>query len=280
MRYVLVSLIQTTGVILLAVSGVLIGRRFWRVRSRVWIVAYAMPLLIVVTIGIPRWVLRAELVPPFRWMMAGRTEFALIAVACTMLLTTPMSRLRLRSQRRSVAILMILITGYFSVLPFLLPAFEYSRLVGLQTKLDENGVCLQSTAYNCGPAAAVTVLRRLGVPAEEGQLALRAHTTRFTGTPTDLLCNAIRKDYDVPCRIVYSRDLSELQDNGPCVAVVKYNFLIDHYVAVLSVTDTQVTIGDPARGLRTCTPEEFDKEWRGCAIVIERGPPNPERLEE
>lgn len=269
MRYVVISLVQTAGVILLAVSGVLIGRRFWRVKSRAWIVAYALPLLVVTTIGIPRWVLRAELVPPFKWIMSGRTEFALIAIACTMLLTTPLSRLPQRRSRHAVVLLMILLTAHFSVLPFLLPAFEYSHLAGLETKFDHNGVCLQSTDYNCGPAAAVTVLRRLGVPAEEGELALRAHTTRFTGTPTDLLCNAIRNDYDVPCRIVYSRDVSELQGNGPFVAVVKYNFLIDHYVAVLSVTQTEITIGDPAKGLRTCTPEEFDKKWRGCAIVID-----------
>ncbi|MHC4567104.1 MAG: hypothetical protein ACYTE3_15280 [Planctomycetota bacterium] len=117
MRYVVISLIQTAGVILLAVSGVLIGRRFWRVRSRAWIVAYAVPFLVVAAIAVPRWVLRAELVPPFKWLMAGRTEFAVMAIACTMLLTTPMSRLRKRGQRRSVAILMVVFTVYFSVLP-------------------------------------------------------------------------------------------------------------------------------------------------------------------
>jgi hypothetical protein len=270
MRYVVISLIQTAGVILLAVSGVLIGRRFWRVRSRAWIVAYAVPFLVVAAIAVPRWVLRAEQVPPFKWLMAGRTEFAVMAIACTMLLTTPMSRLRKRGQRRSVAILMVVFTVYFSVLPFLMPAFEYSRLAGLETILDGDGVCIQSTQYNCGPAAAVTVLRRIGVPAKEGELALRSHTTRFTGAQMDSLCNAIRKNHGIPCRIVYCRDVSELQDETPFAAIVKFSFLIDHYVAVLSVTETEVTIGDPLAGLRTCTPEEFEKEWRRCAIVIDK----------
>ncbi|MHC4362128.1 MAG: cysteine peptidase family C39 domain-containing protein, partial [Planctomycetota bacterium] len=270
MRYVLISLAQTAGVILLAVSGVLIGRRFWRVKSRAWIVAYALPLLVVAAIGIPRRHPQAELVPPFKWIMSGRTEFAVIAIACTMLLTTPLSRLPQRRNRRAVVVLMILVTGYFSVLPFLFPVFEYSRLADVDTMLDVDGVCIQSTRFNCGPAAAVTVLRRLGVHAEEGQLALRAHTSRFTGTPTDCLRNAIRREYGVPCRIVYCRDVGELKDKTPFAAIVKFSFMIDHYVAVLSVTETDVTIGDPLAGLITCTPEEFEKEWRGCAIVIEK----------
>lgn len=269
MRYVAISLVQTAGVILLAVSGVLIGRRFWRVKSRVWIVAYTVPFLIVAAIAVPRWVPQAELIRPFNWLMGGRTEFAVMALACTMLLTTPMSRLSQRGQRRGVAILMIVFATYFSVLPFLMPALEYSRLAELKTILDGDGVCIQSTNYNCGPAAAVTVLRSIGVPANEGELALRSHTTRFTGAPMDSLCNAMHKGYAVPCRIVYCRDVRELQGKGPFVAIVKFSFLVDHYVAVLSLTETEVKIGDPLAGLRTCTPGEFDKEWRGCAIVVD-----------
>ena len=270
MRYIIISLAQTAGVILLAVSGVLIGMRFWRVKSRVWIVAYAVPLAIVAMIGISRWVLRAELVPPFKWIMSGRTEFVVTAIVITMLLTTPLSRLPQKRNRRAVVVLMILATVYFSVLPILFPVFEYSHMVDLVTILDSDDVCIQSTHYNCGPAAAVTVLRRISVPAKEGELALSSYTTRITGTPMDILRNAIRKNYGVPCRIVYCRDVSDLQDKTPFIAIIKYGFMIDHYVAVMSISETEVTLGDPLEGVRTCTPEEFEKEWRGCAIVIER----------
>ncbi|KPK41555.1 MAG: hypothetical protein AMJ65_09265, partial [Phycisphaerae bacterium SG8_4] len=151
MQYVIISLVQTLGVILLAVSGVLLGRRFWRVRSRAWIIAYSVPLFLVAIIAVPRWLLRAELIPPFRWIMAGRTEFAVMALVCTMLLTTPLSRLPQRRNRCAVVLLMVLFTIYFSVLPFLMPAVDYARLAQLETTLDDNGVCLQSTKYNCGP---------------------------------------------------------------------------------------------------------------------------------
>jgi predicted double-glycine peptidase len=209
-----------------------------------------------------------ELIPPFSWIMADRMEFALTALICTILLTTPLTRLRQRRQRWAVFLFMALFTAYFSVLPFLMPVFAYAHLSGLETKIDHDGVCLQSNEYNCGPAAAVTILRKIGIPAEEGELALRAHTTRFSGTPIDSLCAAIRSCYAVPCRTIYCRTVHELQGKEPSIAIVKFSYMVDHYVAVLSVTDTDVVLGDPLMGLRTCTHTEFEEQWRKCLIVV------------
>lgn len=272
MQYILISLAQTAGVILLAGLGIFLGRWFSRQRNCLWLAGYAVPLLLVVIIGIPRWSPRIELIPPFSWIMADRMEFVAIALICTILLTTPLSRLRQRRQRYAVFLFMFLFTAYFSVLPFLMPVFEYAHFSGLETTIDQNGVCLQSNRYDCGPAAAVTVLREIGIPAEEGQLALRAHTTRFSGTPTDSLCAAIRSCYAIPCRIIYCRTVHDIRGREPLIAVVKYSYMVDHYVAVLSVTDTDVILGDPLEGIRTCTHKEFEKEWRKCVIVLEKNP--------
>lgn len=270
MSYILISLAQTTGVILLAGFGIFLGRRISRWKSPAWLIGYIIPLLLVVIIGIPRWSPRIESVPPFNWLMADRFEFAAMALICTTLLTTPLSRLRPRRQRYFVFIFMVLFTTYFSVLPFLMPAFVYSRLSGLVTRIDHNGVCLQSNGYNCGPAAAVTVLRKIGIQAEEGELALRAHATRFSGTPSDSLCAAIRSCYAVPCRTIYCRTVRDLKGKEPLIAVIKFSFMVDHYVAVLSVTDTEVILGDPLMGLRKCTHNAFERQWRKFAIVIEK----------
>jgi len=270
MYYILISLAQTAGVILLAVFGVFLGWWFSRQRNRLWLVGYIIPLLLVIIIGIPRWSPRIELIPPFSWIMADRMEFAVIALISTILLTTPIFRLKQRRQRFAVFFFMIIFTSYFSVLPFLMPVFEYTHLSGLKTTIDDDGVCLQSNEYNCGPAAAVTVLREIGIPAEEGELALRAHTTRFSGTPTDSLCAAIRSCYSVPCRTIYYRSVRELRDKEPLIALIKYSYMVDHFVAVLSVTDTDVVLGDPLEGIRTCTHKEFENEWRKCVIVVEK----------
>ncbi|MBN2474201.1 MAG: hypothetical protein JXB62_06320 [Pirellulales bacterium] len=271
MRYVLLSLIQTAGVLLLAALGVILGRWFSRLQSRAWLLGYAVPLVLVGMIALPRWVPRVESIRPFCWIMADRTEFAAMALIYTTLLTTPLCRLKQRRQRRAVAFFMLFFTGYFSVLPFLVPALAHPHLSRLETTIDRNGVCLQSNGYNCGPAAAVTVLREIGIAAEEGALALAAHSTRFAGTPTDSLCTAIRDQCGVHCRTVYCRELAELRGREPFIAVVKFGFLVDHYVAVLSVTDTDVTLGDPLSGMRKCTYEDFEKQWRRCAVLIEKG---------
>ena len=266
------ALIETAGVAVLAIVGVVLGRWFSRLRSRAWVIGYAVPLLLIAIIGIARWMPHVEQVPPFRWIMADRSEFALAALICTALLTTPLSRLPHKRQRFGVASFMILSAVYFSVLPFLTPALAYGQLSRIETTLDGDGVCLQSNDYTCGPAAAVTALRRLGVSAEEGELAIRAHTSWAAGTPPDSLCAAIRAKYDVACRPAYFHSIRQLRGKEPLIAVVKFSFLVDHYITVLSVTDSEIVVGDPLLGKTKLTHEEFEQKWRKCAIVFEKPP--------
>jgi predicted double-glycine peptidase len=204
--------------------------------------------------------------------MAGRIEFAAMAMICTTLLTTPLSRLRHKRERWGVAILMAIFTIYYSTLPFLMPALTYAEFSGLKTNLDRDGVCIQSSDYTCGPAAAVTALRKIGVPAEEGELAVWAYTTRFTGTGANCLCDAIRDHYGTPCRTQFFQHVGDLRGKEPLVALVKYGFMVDHFVAVLKVTDTEVIAGDPLFGVRKYTISQFDDAWRECAIVFENKP--------
>jgi len=150
-----------------------------------------------------------------------------------------------------------------------MPAFSYQQLVDLKTLIDVDGVCIQSNSYTCGPAAAVTVLRQKGFRAEEGELAVWAHTTRFTGTQPDVLCRVIQDHCGVPCREVFFHDISELRSCVPVVVTVTFAFLVDHFVTVLEVTDTTVVVGDPLEGRVELTREQFDRRWRGCGIVFD-----------
>jgi predicted double-glycine peptidase len=274
MRYILISLVETAGVILLAGLGVALGRWFSQLRSRAWLVGYVVPLLLVGIMATYRQGLWVAPIPPFSWILSDRVEFAAFAPICATLLTTLICQTQRRGQRLAVALLLLVSIGCFSVLPFLMPAFEYARLSRLETTID-NGVCLQGTGFTCGPAAAVTVLRKMGIPAEEGELAIRAHSNRFAGTSMDSLCAAIRSAYHVPCRTVFCRTVAELRGKEPVVAVMKYGFMVDHYVAVLSVTEDEVILGNPLSGLQKCSHEDFEKEWRNWAILIEKDPTRP-----
>lgn len=275
MLLVVRSLLETLGVVGLTVAGVAVGRWCSRLRGRWWFIGYIAPLVLILFIGMARWYPRWEIVPPFAWIMAGRLEFALLALAAAILLMTPLSRLPQRRKRVAIVILLIVVVTQMSFIPFLAPAFNCRYLSGLKTMIDSHGVCLQSTDYTCGPAAAVTVLRQHGLEAEEGRIAVLARTTRFTGTPPDLLCMAVEKVSGLQGRFTYAPSLDHLRDKVPFIALVKYAFLIDHYVTVLEVRDDAVVIADPLIGRTELTRSEFDDRWRNSGIVFHDPVRNP-----
>ena len=258
---------------LLAFSGFLIGRWFSRLPKSYWLLGYFLPLVLVFVYGAAMRFPPLAFVAPVSWMMTGRNKFAVLGFIATMVLTTPLSRLPKKRSRIAVAVLMVVVVCVMSVWPFLAPAFNRKHLASLQTRLDADGICLQSNDYNCGPAAAVTALRKLGLPAEEGEIAILAHTSSATGTPPDVLAMALQahgaKEGLVSEYRIF-RSVDELRHGGLTLAVIKYRFWVDHYVTVLEVTDEAVVVGDPARGLCTFTHQEFRDKWRFEGVVLKR----------
>lgn len=258
---------------LLAVVGVLFGWWFSRLPKPYWALGYFTPLVLILLYGAAMRFPELGLVKPVSWMMMGRNKFAVIGFVATMVLTTPLSRLTQRRNRIAIGLLMVVVVGQMSVWPFLAPAFNRQHLASLKTHLDANGICQQSNDYNCGPAAAVTALRKLGLAAEEGEIAILAHTSSATGTPPDILARALDERYgrdglSSEYRVFHGVD--ELKSEGFTLAVIKYRFWIDHYVTVLEVTNNQVIVGDPSLGLCTFSQEEFNRIWRRVGVVLKR----------
>ncbi len=266
-------LLETAGVIILAILGIHLGRRAAKAGFAFQLLAFLIPFILATMIAIPRWFPQLEFVAPFRWIMDDRREYALLALVCTLLLTPPLSKLPHKRQRIMVFLFMVVFVFVYSVLPFLLPGLNHSYLNNLETKIDANGICMQSNGYNCGPAAAVTALHQLGVAAKEGELAILSHTTSLAGTPADSLCKAINRRYrndGIFSEYKSFPSVSALRDQTPVIAVVKYGFLVDHYVTVLRVSDTNIQVGDPLEGQQTLTHSEFDAKWRKCGIVVRK----------
>ncbi len=266
-------LLETAGVALVALLGAWLGRRFSRLSKPWWVIGYALPMLLLMLIGAARRKSELEFVPPFCWLMTGRIQFALSGLITTMLLSTPLSRLDKPRDRTAVQLLMLVIVSTVSLWPFLAPAFNRGFLAHLQTKIDANGICRQSTDYTCGPAAAVTHLRQLGFPAEEGAIAIQAHTSSAMGTPPDILADTLRSMYaqkGLVCQYRSYQSVAELNRDGLTLAVIKFGFLVDHYVAVLRVQEDKIIVGDPAVGVQNYTPEEFRKIWRFTGVVLRR----------
>jgi predicted double-glycine peptidase len=46
--------------------------------------------------------------------------------------------------------------------------------------------------------------------------------------------------------------------------------MVDHYVTVLEVTDSEVVVGDPLDGLDRMSYDEFRRKWRFEGVVLRR----------
>ena len=155
---------------------------------------------------------------------------------------------------------------------FLSPAFARAELATLQTHLSK-GLCFQTTGYTCGPAAAVTALRRLGFPAEEGELGLLACSSQQTGTDPADLARAIRERFGATGARAEQAPLETLDDlrNAElALTVIKWDESVDHWVTVLDMTDYEVRYADPVRGVRIEKRAKFQEIWEHETIRVWR----------
>lgn len=265
--------LETVGVMLLAGLGVVAGRLFSRFRRPYWTLGYFLPFVLIAMIAITRLFDTLVFVPPFCWVTAGRVRFVIFSLAVTMGLTTPLGRLPRKCEKIIVCTLMTVVVVWFSILPFCVPAVIRGDLCNLPTQVDSDGVCLQSTKYTCGPAAAVTALRKLGLPAQEGEIAVLSHTSPVIGTLPRSLCKALENRYSadgLECEYRHFESISQLKDAGVTLAVVKAAFLLDHCITVLDVSDKLVTVADPIIGTVLMSHEQFEQIWRFSGIVLRR----------
>ena len=262
------------GVLFVVASGFSLGAWFSRVRGGGWAIGYGLALMLAILYwaGITYPTIAHN--PMVSWFLMGRTKFAAVGFIAPLLLLPLLPRLKHRAERAVVVVFLVLVTSIHSVWPFVACDLNRATLAKLETRIDGEGVCLQNTEYTCGPASAVTVLRRLGIKgAEEGSIAIASHSSSVTGTPPDMLASALITlfgNQGVCCDYRGFADLAELKACGLTVAVMRFNFMVDHYVAVLKITDSEVVVGDPLNGIVKCSPLEFTKRWRMQGVVVSR----------
>jgi predicted double-glycine peptidase len=255
-----------------AVLAFVLGRLLSRLPKPYWLAAYFIPLALILLYSAAIFEPQLTLVPPLSWLLIGRSKIVCFNFIATMLLTAPLTRLPLTRHRVSIYLLLFVLTS-FSLLPFAAPAFNYRQLAALKTRIDADGVCHQSKEYTCGPAAAVTALHKLGINAEESDIAILAHTSAFTGTDTDVLARELRKRYAADGLKVEHRSfasIEELKNAGVTIAVLKFSTMLDHCVAVFGVETNLVIVGDPLVGLTRVPIHEFEDKWQFVGIVLKR----------
>ncbi|HEX41099.1 MAG TPA: hypothetical protein ENN81_03470 [Phycisphaerales bacterium] len=264
--------LETFAVLLVAACGILLARRLARCSRPWWGFWYLLPLGIIALMLAVRVREQWAFAGALAWLVTGRLRYVLVALAVTLGLVMPLSHLPRRWERIATGVFMVAVVAWFSVLPFLLPAVIRHQLAALQTTLTADGVCLQSTDYTCGPAAAVTALARLGISADEGQLAIHARANPVTGTLPAHLSAVLQRlygDRGLRCRYQRFDSVAQLAQAGPTLAVLRDGRLRDHCVAILAVSDETVTLADPALGRISLGRQQFAAQWRHRAIVLE-----------
>lgn len=151
------------------------------------------------------------------------------------------------------------------MIPHLKPLLAPVRLADFASEL-KGGVCLQSTEYSCGPAAAVTVMKLFGIAASEREVVRFAFTSR-RGTEVWYLARLMR------FRGLKSRfiiDPSRIGDPPmPSIAGVRMGELGD-FVAVLAKTRSgDFVIGDPLAGRRVVAAEALRREYTFTGFYLQ-----------
>lgn len=275
--------IETVGVVAVSVLGLGLGLRCARAGLRVWWAGYLGALAFFALCAAATLWHRLEFHPPLSLLPGGRGLAVLKALAGMFLLAALVPRLPLARDRRAVGVAFGLVVAKVSVWPFLAPAFNQEVLARLVTHFDADGICRQSTPYTCGPAAAATALRRLGLAADEGDLAVRCHTSEALGTPPRILCDVLARRYGeagLTCEYRWFPAIGDLPAGVPTLVLVRFGWLLDHYVVLIEQDGGGVVVADPLFGKRVLTLAEFDALWRHVGIVLRRsagGPPGDPR---
>jgi hypothetical protein len=152
------------------------------------------------------------------------------------------------------------------LLPFCKPLLVPLDTASLK-KICEGEVCLQSTPSTCGPASAATLMNSMGISSSEWELAREAYTYRG-GTENWYLARVFRRR-GISARVVIQEpDASSVP--SPAIAGVLLGGGAGHFVAVLSSSSSQVTIGDPLKGKLVIPRSELNVRYRmtGFFLVV------------
>lgn len=267
------SLTETIIVVLVSIAGVYTGRKLSLAPNPYKAIGYIIPFALTGLMLAGKYCGPLAYYKPLAPLTAGQFRYTVLALVITLGLTAPIAHLKYRWEKILVGILMLVFVVCFSILPSLAPAMLYDEFSSLETIINDDGICMQSKNYTCGPAAAVTALRKLGLNAEEGQLAIRSRTSPLTGTLPKNLYDAISDIYEndnLQCQFRQFDSISQLVNGGITLVVLQDAFMLDHCVAVLDVSNDAVKIADPSIGQMSISIDEFEKAWRFAGIVLKR----------
>ncbi|MBL4846270.1 MAG: hypothetical protein JKY65_12145 [Planctomycetes bacterium] len=156
-----------------------------------------------------------------------------------------------------------------------LPLFQTARFdpADFNGVVGPDGVCLQSSDYTCGAAAAATLLATYGIKVDEAEMADRCWTNSMTGTDEFCVARGLRQKVAGTGREValVSADWESLRARGskPAMATIRYSTMVDHWVVIFGTEENAVLVGDPLEGRRRMSKAKFLEVWRRGLVTAD-----------
>jgi hypothetical protein len=150
--------------------------------------------------------------------------------------------------------------------PYLKPVVRPPQWDQFQDRWAEE-VCLQTSESSCGPACAATLLRLLGKPATEKQIAQESYTSRH-GTENWYLARTLRSH---GAKVKFAR-LPDLNQAWPFPAIAGVRLEnTGHFIVILGRDGDQYVIGDPIGGKHAQSQEAWRQTYQftGFFLLVE-----------
>ena len=130
-------------------------------------------------------------------------------------------------------------------------------------------VCLQSTQSTCGPSSAATLLKPFGQNVSEQELAQESFTYRG-GTEIWYLARALRKRGFRVDFVIQPRD--RISTPIPAIAGVILPGGAGPFIAIVSQTGNEITIGDPLKGKLVVPEKELPHTYHFTGFFMQVRP--------
>ena len=250
-----------------------LATRIGRFPGKKWSIGFFLGLLILIVVNLPKFCPYLINFAVYQALSTNNIDMILVGIAGIIAIVPCLSKLSRTNTKYLVTCFLIVTLIRSSLLPAACSILNKNELSSLTCRIDEDGIYLQSTPYTCGPAALATVLNAFGISDTESNIALSTGCNSYSGTRSIDLVNYINSRYgnELTAKYAYITDIdSLLKIDALFIAEVRASVFTDHFVAIISINEKTITIGDPSYGKFEAHLAGFNREWRHKVIVIQK----------
>lgn len=247
--------------------GFLLGKRIARLKKIFWVLCTSFCIASIIFYILVNYYPAVEfkLIPTF---LAAFYEILNFIPSAMILIGIGFERVTERNKRA---------LKLFGIFVFIVALFQTSCIFVGHTvreeefRINEEGVCIQSTGYTCGAASAVTLLRHYEIYATELEMAKLSRTRPALGVRMASLARAIgekvrEKNLSVELFKTNWETLKNLRK--PCIVDVDWALFVSHVIVLLETGDSKVKIADPLSGVVYWDKKRFLDKWLGSVIIV------------